>query len=240
MKTMIFLLSFIFFVTGINNAQDKNTKPKSSAVATFQKVIKKVYYIKPLDKPIKVEEKNRGNYPLFNKDEVKTEENSIAIVGFLDKSKLIVQPNSEVTIHGSTDNKGESSAVQTDTRVSRGSTYFKVEKQKDKGEFKFTTPTMVASIRGTAGLVKSDNDTVSSLTVEEGLVYVESRNGAIGKGNVEAGKTAKVYSDGKVVINDTEAAIKKELEKAKYSASKSIKIKASNGDATIYYEEDQK
>ncbi len=239
MKTRIIFLMFAILFSGAGIAQEKGTKTKNSSVGSFQKIIKDVFYIDISKNTFKLSKKDLGKF-LFNGDEIKTEESSIAVVKFTDGSALTVQPNSLITIHGKAENKGEKSTMEATTIVKKGSTYFNVKKQDSKSDFKFTTPTMVASIRGTAGLVKADNDSVNTFTVEEGLVYVEALKGTLENGNVAAGKTATVYADGKVVINDTEPETKRELERAKVSSEKHIIIKAANGDAKIYYKEDKK
>ena len=240
MKTRIFILIFALLFTGVNFTQDKGTKPKNNVIGQIKKIIKDVYYIDLAKKEVKIEAKMLDKSMVRSNEQVKTGDNSIAIVKFIDSTVLKIQPNSLVTILGGSDSKGNNSSIQSNTTISKGSTHFEVKKQSANSDFKFTTPTMVASIRGTTGFIKVDNDSVNTFTLEEGAAYIEASNGAKGNGNVTAGKTATVTAAGQVLIADTEPALKTEMNKAKNSANKYIRIKATEGSVTIYYNDEKK
>ncbi|MCF0221924.1 MAG: FecR domain-containing protein [Fibrobacter sp.] len=109
------------------------------------------------DKSVKDGQKNswqalRVGNKLYEKDVVKTEVESNVGLRLLDGSKVSIPEASLVEIvhlYG-----GEGGKV-TEIKVIKGFVSFDVEKQKSDAEFKFTTGTMVAAIRGTKGVVNA-------------------------------------------------------------------------------------
>ena len=95
-------------------------------------------------------------------DRVRTGDRSIAIIKFKDNSLIRVRSQSELTVNGT--QKGSSFSKSVD--VDRGGIGFTIAKQRSDEEFRFTSPTSVASIRGTGGqYVTSDGgDTLVVLT----------------------------------------------------------------------------
>jgi hypothetical protein len=103
---------------------------------------------------------------LSSGDRVKTGAKSVAIIKFLDNSLVRVRELSEVVVTGSL--KGSEFSKSIDVRM--GVIGFSVEKQRSGEEFRFTSPTSVASIRGTGGAFNSTagGDT---LIILEGTVH---------------------------------------------------------------------
>jgi hypothetical protein len=168
--------------------------------------------------------------PLYNGGEVRTGENSLALILFTDGSGLLrVRENSIANIYGQRKDK----EMDKNTFIQRGEIGFNVNKQSENEEFTFTTPTMVASIRGTAGLIKvtdlagvneglnTDLPTVrSTLILEEGEVEVKSTKGDEKTATVTAGQA--LISDDKGTL---ETAVQSESQKNTLQRSKGTKLK---------------
>jgi hypothetical protein len=102
--------------------------------------------------------------------QIRTEEKSLAMVVFPDRSKLIIRPKSIVEIKGA---KEKGQIVDRSVHVDRGRLSFNVQKQKEE-QFRFSSPISVASIRGTSGGVDHDNvDTTSTFVCTEGSFDVD-------------------------------------------------------------------
>jgi len=105
---------------------------------------------------------------LLSGDMVKTGARSLAIIKLKDNSLVRVREYTELTVTGSA--KGD--AFSKGVAIERGVIGFIVPKQKPEEEFRFRSPTSVASIRGTGGaMIVAGDDTV---TVTEGTVQVEN------------------------------------------------------------------
>ncbi len=123
-------------------------------------------------------------------DRVRTGERSVAIIKFKDNSLVRVRQFSEVTVTGSQSGASFSKAVN----VEGGAVGFDVAKQRADEEFRFTSPTSVASIRGTSGLWASlqNGDTLTILTGLASLRNVVGNNAV----DVPAGYIAFSNPDG--------------------------------------------
>ncbi|MBI1805790.1 MAG: FecR domain-containing protein [Ignavibacteria bacterium] len=101
-------------------------------------------------------------------DQVRTGKQSLAVIKFMDRSIVRVREQSELTISASSQTGGMVKIIQ----LSKGSFGFDVKKQQND-RFRLTSPTSVASIRGTRGKLSggSGNDT---LVVTEGLVNLKN------------------------------------------------------------------
>jgi len=84
-------------------------------------------------------------------DMVRTGGRSIAVIKLKDNSLLRLQEKSTVTLTGISAN----GMFQKGTKVDDGIVGFNIHPQKPGEEFRFTSPTSVASIRGTEGLFAS-------------------------------------------------------------------------------------
>lgn len=119
-------------------------------------------------------------------DMVKTGEKSLAVVKFKDNSLLRIRELSLVTLTGTSSAGAFSKQVQ----MGGGAIGFSVQKQRPNEEFRFTTPTSVASIRGTMGLFAT-TDTLDLLLVTEGIVQLTNTitNEKIDVGAGQAGES---------------------------------------------------
>jgi len=79
--------------------------------------------------------------------DVKTEAKSLAVIKFVDNSKLVVREKSIATIQGKMQGK---EILDRSVHMTKGNIKFQVTKG-EKEQFRFTSPISVASIRGTSG-----------------------------------------------------------------------------------------
>jgi len=103
-------------------------------------------------------------------DMVRTGPKSLAIIKFKDNSLVRLRERSELTVTGTITGGAFYKAVE----VQMGVVGFNVQKQRSGEEFRFTSPTSVASIRGTAGMFGTAAAT-DTLTVTEGSVLFTNR-----------------------------------------------------------------
>lgn len=104
---------------------------------------------------------------LLSGDMVRTGVGALAIIKFKDNSLVRLRERSELTVGGTTTGSTFSKSVDVRTGV----VGFNVQKQRAGEEFRFTSPTSVASIRGTAGLLNITGP-ADTLTVTEGAVQL--------------------------------------------------------------------
>jgi hypothetical protein len=165
---------------------------------------------------------------LYDGDELRTGDRSLALLKFLDNSLLRVRENSIVTIYGTK----EDSKLSKNTFIQQGKVGFDITEQEDQ-EFKFTTPTGVASIRGTKGFFDVPLDGSMILFVKEGLVEIESLLGSKATGSVGGGQLAKITPDGELSIVQADDKTNKEFDAVEKDSTKRIRIKLDNGDEYI-------
>jgi hypothetical protein len=125
-------------------------------------------------------------------DKVKTGAKSIAIVKFKDNSLVRVRELTELTVTGAMSGSAFSKAVE----MKSGVVGFNIKKQQTGEEFRFSSPTSVASIRGTGGSLSSFAN-ADTLIVTAGLVEF-SNNISSTKVDVPAGYTGISKPDGTI------------------------------------------
>ncbi len=103
---------------------------------------------------------------LSSGDRVKTGAKSMAIIKFMDNSLVRVRELSEIVVTGNLNGSDFSKSVD----VRMGVIGFTVQKQHQGEEFRFTSPTSVASIRGTGGAFNSTT-TGDTLVILDGNVH---------------------------------------------------------------------
>lgn len=101
---------------------------------------------------------------LSSGDMVKTGTRSLAVLKFKDNSLIRVRELTELTVTGTLEQQKFSKSVS----LEKGGVGFKISDQQAGEEFRFTSPTSVASIRGTGGLFAIGRE--DTLTVIDGLV----------------------------------------------------------------------
>jgi len=135
----------------------------------------------------------RGN-PLNSGDRVKTGLQSLAVLKFRDASFVRVREKSEVVMSTAADAKPVVKSIETEG--TGGSFGFDIKKQVD-AKFQFTSPTSVASIRGTSGKWSAGQDANDTLWLRSGLVALLNKisNTEI---LVQAGSIAFSNADGTI------------------------------------------
>ena len=131
---------------------------------------------------------------LASGDMVRTGEKSIAVVKFKDNSLVRVREKSEITVTGTTNGSAFSKSID----LIRGTMGFEVKKQMTGEEFRFSSPTSVASVRGTGGRFISQ-DGGDTLTVIDGRVRFRNKVSQR-ELDVDAGFTAISHRNGDIAV----------------------------------------
>lgn len=215
---LIVLLLFVIAFTFGFKIDDNKTTP----IALIKKVVKDVSF-KKID--ASDWEKAKTGVPLKSGEQIKTGFKSLALVLFTDGTGLLrVRENSTMYIYGkNVDNK-----LNKNTFIEKGLIGFDVNKQ-DAEEFKFTTPTAVAAIRGTAGYVEVGKDSSTTVVCDHGKIEVESLAGNKEKVTVEGGKAINISSKGKIVKGDISSLEQRKFQKSIKTEVKKIKIETEEG-----------
>ncbi len=175
-------------------------------------------------------ESAKASQMLSDRDEVKTGPKSLAIILFTDGSgQLRVRENAVLQIYGQKENK----QLNKNTLITNGSVSFDVNKQADE-EFKFTTPTAVASIRGTGGLIGTNQDS-TTLTLSHGQVLFNSLLPGGGGGTINGGQTGVIYRDGRFTQRNSNEEDQSRLNAANQVNTKKVKIKVGSRILEIEY-----
>ncbi|HEY6190921.1 MAG TPA: FecR family protein [Bacteroidota bacterium] len=120
--------------------------------------------------------------PLATGDHVRTAKSSLAIIKFRDRSIVRLREQSELTLDGQLLEGKVTKTIQ----LSKGGFGFEFQKQREE-QFRLTSPTSVASIRGTKGKL-SGGEGFDTLVVTEGLVRlhnnVSNRDTDVAEGNI--------------------------------------------------------
>ncbi|MCK9211319.1 MAG: FecR family protein [Ignavibacteriaceae bacterium] len=229
MKKINFSLVVLILVAfTATNFAGKNPPPESP-IAIVMKIVKDVNF-KKVDGDWTT---TKIGQALSTGDEIKTGAKSLALVKFTDNSILRVRENCSIKIYADKNDK----KISKNTYIEKGGVNFEVTKQQQNEEFQFTTPTMVASIRGTKGFFQvGDNGTV--LVLEEGSIDYKSLIGEQMKGNVTAGNSVVFTNDGQVTVATISPEQQRQLEDSKKTNTKKIIIKTNQGDLIIEYLEE--
>ena len=140
----------------------------------------------------------KKGYVLFDGDFVRTGSNGALIIVYLDdKSLLKVRSNSDMEIRGTRSGVGLSKKVNMIT----GTLKADVSKQR-KGDFVITTPTSVASVKGTEFWMISDPLLGDKVIGIEGLVELQNLiSGEVA--NIGADQTGSSTPNGTLTVNTT-------------------------------------
>lgn len=169
---------------------------------------------------------------LYDGMEVKTGFKSLAVIQFTDNSGILtVRENCIANIYASQKNK----KMNKNTVINKGVVHFDVNKQAPDEEFKFTTPTVVASIRGTSGYIEVEKDSTTNIICEKGLIEIEALKGNKEKGKVAAGNSVTIAGDGFIKSSNISSEQQSKLKKSKQVEIKTLKIKTKEGVLEIKY-----
>ncbi|MBU1100615.1 MAG: FecR family protein [Bacteroidetes bacterium] len=204
-------------------------EPDDTPVALIKKVVKDVTY--RLDSDSDVWEDAKAGIPLKDGHEVKTGFKSLALVLFTDGSGVLrVRENSVLQIYG----EKEENRFDKNTYIDKGEVGFEVTKQEDE-EFKFTTPTVVASIRGTAGYVGVNDDSSTTIMCSHGMIELNALLGQRQSSSVSGGSTARIGTDGGINVSVSSGDEQKTFEASQQTETKKIRIRTNKGDLEIEY-----
>jgi hypothetical protein len=160
---------------------------------------------------------------LASGDLVKTADQSFAILRFIDGSVVRVQESSQIKVRG--DKNAQGTLTEKTVDMDFGKIGFNV-KSRPGEQFRFSSPTAVASIKGTTGAFITTSD-MTSLTIVEGSAELEGKNGK--KFNVGPGQTAFIGNNGESgVRNATQPEIQSSSIEAK-TGTIEIKFRDKNG-----------
>tara|TARA_B100000941_G_scaffold202772_1_gene147634 strand:+ start:603 stop:1274 length:672 start_codon:yes stop_codon:yes gene_type:complete len=151
-----------------------------------------------LYKGLNLEQVLKPGSPLSHQDKIKTGKNGyIALMYLDDKTVVKILGNSDLTISG--DRSGNK--INKSLDIKYGKIAANVKPQKGK-EFRISTPTSVASVKGTEFAIQSDPSSGDSFTLIEGLIQVT--NSITGESTqVQEGETAISTPDGSLNVTET-------------------------------------
>ena len=193
MRTLCMLL-LLCLVSSFSAAVSAPVYDPDKPVAIIYKPVGSVEYLKNG----KSWTKAAAATPLLSGDQVRTGVNSFVVIKFIENSILRLQENSQITIRAElTANKEFSKNVN----LERGELTFDVKKRENE-KFEFSTPTSVASIRGTQGMLIDGADSTDVLILGAGIVLF-TNNVSNHSVNVTPGQTAYSYANGNIEVKKT-------------------------------------
>jgi hypothetical protein len=224
MKKLFFIcLSFL-----LASSLSAGNFPFGSSVAQVVKLVKDVSVKKSSE--AKIENAKIGTV-ISDGGQVITKSKSLALIKLTkDNSLLTVRENSILNIYERKDAKG----INTITNIEKGTLNFKVQKQEVGDGFQFITPSAVASIRGTSGTIDSDTSETEIL-LEEGEMFVESKNDPSKNATLDGGKKLTIDSEGNIKIEDLNEEDQKKLNDSKKTNTRKIKIITPFGELEFEY-----
>jgi len=227
---LLFLFpSIINFSFDKQNINEKNSNPPENSVAIVKKVHKDVNYRKSTQTDW---EKAALGMILYNGNEIKTGVKSLALIYFTDGAGLLrVRENSILHIYG----EKKENNLNKNAFLQKGLIGFDVRKQSEDEEFKFTTPTVVASIRGTSGYVEYAEDSTFTMSLDTGTALLNFLGPQGGEGTLSGGNTVVITSDGNFDFHEQTDKEKNKSEQTKRTNVKKLIIRTNQGDVEIEY-----
>lgn len=187
MKTINIFLALVIFASTVTFGIQSGTSPLAVVTKVINTVDKKV--------PESDWKKITKGDPLKKQELVRTGLKSVAIIKFTDKSIVRLLENSELEILGGKQPK----QTLNDMKLQKGAIGFNITKKQNE-QYTFSSPTSVASIRGTKGKFHSQ-DELDILIVTEGIVNL--KNLISGKDtDVGSNQIGFSHPDGKLEVRD--------------------------------------
>lgn len=221
----VFVLPLVVgFVSG-----GKSSTPTDAPVALVKKIVKDVTYKKA---GVSDWELAKTGLPLKDGEEVKTGSKSLALILFTDGSGLLrVRENAILHIYGQKENQ----KMNKNTFVQKGLVGFDVKKQAEDEEFKFTTPTVVASIRGTNGFLNYSDDSTFTMSLNSGNAFLNFTGQGGGSGNLNSGNTVVIGHNGQFNFRSQNENDRNLSNFTQQTGAKKLIIKTESGDIRINY-----
>jgi hypothetical protein len=190
--TIVVLLAVMPFMPNRALSDDTQTNDDRPTVALVNRVVEIVERRAPA---IDWRQAKIGDL-LNSGDMIKTGPASFSLVRFYDNSLLRIRELSEVTVFADRDRE----AYHRNIQIERGTVSFDVRKQ-ESDRFEFSTPTSVASIRGSSGILSVEPENPTVLLMVTGFAIL--RNLLSGEEvNVTGGQIAFSFPDGGIQIRD--------------------------------------
>ncbi|MDP2210066.1 MAG: FecR family protein [Bacteroidota bacterium] len=187
MKTINIFLALVILTTSVTFGMQSGTTPLAVVTKVINSVDKKV--------PESDWKKIIKGDPLKMKELVRTGLKSVAIIKFTDKSIIRLLENSRLEMLGGKQPK----QTLNDMKLQKGAIGFSITKKQNE-QYTFSSPTSVASIRGTKGKFHSQ-DELDILIVTEGIVNL--KNLISGKDtDVGSNQIGFSHPDGKLEVRD--------------------------------------
>lgn len=223
----LLILPLVLLLTGFYSGEENKSKSAESPVAILMKAVKDVTFKKE-----NADWQNaKIGLTLITGDEIKTGDKSLALIKFTDNSVLRVREKSTVKIYADKKDK----AISKNTYIDKGTVGFKVTKQENE-EFQFTTPTMVASIRGTEGYVNHNpDDSTSTIYLNNGTAYVYNVQNPNNSGTIGGGQFASTGGGGGFNSGQGNQQNQSQFNSTTQTNVKKIVIKTNQGDLIIEY-----
>lgn len=202
--------------------------PADTPIALIKKIVQDVSY-----KGAGMDdwEEAKVGIPLNDGEEVRTGFRSLALILFTDGSGILrVRENSILHIYG----EEEDRKIDKNTFIEKGKINFEVSKQEDE-EFKFTTPTVVASIRGTNGNIDVRDDSTTAVSVGRGLIELAATMGSRSSGTVSGGNTAIIDTRGNIEVRASTEIETNDIKKSSQVETKVLKIRTNDGTIEIEF-----
>ncbi|MCL6100700.1 MAG: FecR domain-containing protein [Bacteroidetes bacterium] len=207
----------------------KSSTPSDTPVALVKKIVKDVKY---RNEKVSDWEAAKTGLPLKDGEEVKTGSKSLALILFTDGSGLLrVRENSILHIYGQKENQ----KMNKNTFVQKGLIGFDVKKQAENEEFKFTTPTVVASIRGTGGFLDYSDDSTFTMSLDSGDVSLNFTGVGGGSGRLHSRRTVTINSRGQFNFREQNDSDRNKSYQTRQTDVKKLIIKTDGGDLQINY-----
>ncbi|MCX7875988.1 MAG: FecR domain-containing protein [Melioribacteraceae bacterium] len=218
----------IVFLLSLSNFLFAKNFPSNNQVAIVKKIVKEVQVKKASDSEI---ESAKIGYSLLDGGQVITKAKSLALLVLTkDKSLLTIRENSILNIY----QRKVGNGINTSTNIDKGTVLFKVEKQSADDGFEFVTPSAVASIRGTSGVIDADS-IQTNIYLEEGEIFVQSKDDPSKNVTINGGNKLTIDNEGNIEVQEFTDEDKKKIDDTKKINTKKIYITTPYGILEIEY-----
>jgi len=163
---------------------------------------------------------------LYSGDKIITGKKGFAAIKFTDDGSLVrIRSNSTCTIEG----KKENNSIAKNIYVEVGTIFSKITRQKSR--FRVSTPTSVASVKGTAFWTKQELKGTTYYFGEEGVIEISNKKGSA---LVKAGETGIVTSANvKPVVRKTKPGEKPKQDEDASVDDFELEFKNNNGETKV-------
>ncbi len=137
---------------------------------------------------------------LLSRDLIETGSDSYVDLVFEDRATIRIGENTKIVLEKASISSASGETSEIEWGLEKGSIISSVTRASEKEKYTITTPTSVASVRGTDFAVDSDPEQ-NSVAVADGAVEMESKESGE-KQVIEAGNVGSVTSDGQLEVRN--------------------------------------